>query len=231
MSVNVEESISPTDATAPAADAPDRSLLSPRHQATAGVTIWGDFAGKGADADDVHADLKKRTAAVQSSDMRPIEAALLGQAETLGTMFTNLHLMAKRSTDLERMRTLLTLTLKAQAQSRATMEALIEAKHPRQLLIARQANIAQQQVVSNGPGHHGEAPPAEPARTKANVIEPNELLEGPHEFSLDTRASSAPVDADPRATTLGAVDRATNTARQSRRVKKRVQGRDAVADA
>ena len=36
-------------------------------------------------------------------------AALLGQAETLWTMFTSLHLRAKESSDLERMRVLLTL--------------------------------------------------------------------------------------------------------------------------
>jgi hypothetical protein len=233
MSTNVSRSTDPADAAAPATTAPSKSMLSPHLQSSLGVSVWGDFAGSGADIVDVSADLASRGAAVHSGDLRPIEAALLGQAETLATMFTNLHLMAKKSTDLERMRVLLTLALKAQAQSRATLETLVETRRPRQLLITRQANVAQNQVVNNdGAVGLGGSHQVSPARTEKNGNAPIELLEeGPHAHSLDTRAARTSVGADPHPAALEAVDRAPDARRQSRRVAKRLQGWPAGPDA
>src|SRR3546814_19019872 len=60
------------------------------------------------------------------------------------------------------------LGLKAQAQCRATLQALTELKYPRQVVIAKQANISNgHQQVNNGP--HTTAP--------GNVIEQTDVLE------------------------------------------------------
>lgn len=232
MRTKVSRSTGPTDSAAQATTARSQSLLSPHLQSSLGVSIWGDFAGGGADIVGVSADLASRASAVHAGDMRPIEAVLLGQADTLGTMFTNLHLMAKKSSDLERMRVLLSLALKAQAQSRATLETLVETKRPRQLLITRQANVAQHQIVNNdGAGGRGGSHRAAPARTEENGNAPIELLEGPYANSLDTRATCTSVGADTRGAALEAVDRTQDPRRQSRRVGKRLQGRPAGPDA
>lgn len=225
MRTAVERSTRPTDAAAQST-----SPLTPHRQAALGVHVWGDFAG-GAAADicDVARDLRSRAAAVHAGDLQPVEAALLGQAETLAMMFTNLHLRAKQSTNLECMRALLTLALKAQAQSRATLETLVEVKRPRQLVITRQANIAQQQMV-----HNGGAEPRQPApaRTATNVTAPIELPEEPtYGYSLDADTARTPVDADSRVAAVGEIDRATDPSGKGRRVKERVQGRIAAPDA
>lgn len=225
MSTNPDRPAGPTDATAPVTDGRHRPL-SPHLQATLGTHVWGDFAGRtAAEIEDVARDLKSRAGAVHDGDLQTVEAALFGQAETLAMIFTNLHLRAQRSNNMESMRTLLTLALRAQAQSRATLETLVETKRPRQLLITRQANIAQHQMVNNGAGG------ATPARTETNTNAPIELLEEPNDHSLDACTARTPVEADSRVAALGEVDRATDARGEGRRVKKRVQGRPAAPDA
>lgn len=228
MKTDIDTQIAP-----PAAGKPqptDKSLLSPLTQSTVMVHAWSsDILGdkRLLKVEDVAADMRDHAAAVYAGDMRPIEAALVGQAEALGAMFTSLQKRARDSGDIERFRTLLTLALKAQAQSRATYETIAEIRNPRQVLIARQANIAQQQMVSNGGA--GALQPARTGTTKRNA--PIGLLEGPHEHSLDTGAPRASVGNDPRAPTVGEVDRTQITRGQGHRRKKRVQGRLAAPDA
>ncbi|ARU05559.1 hypothetical protein CCO03_13485 [Comamonas serinivorans] len=45
---------------------------------------------------------------------------------------------------------MLQLALKAQSNGRATLEALINAKQPKQVAFVRQANVAHTQQVNNG---------------------------------------------------------------------------------
>jgi len=220
-----------TAATIEKPAAKDRSLLSPLMQSMVMAHAWSsDILENKAllRAEDVAADMRDHAAAVHAGDMRSIEAAMIGQAETLGAMFTSLQRRARNTSDIERFRALLTLALKAQAQSRATYETIAEIRNPRQVLIARQANIAQQQMVSNGGARERSH---QPARTEANTNAPIELLEEPHGYSLDPGAARAPVADDPRAATVGEVDRTADTRGQGRRVKKRVQGRLAPQDA
>ena len=210
----------------------DRSPVSPSRQSMALAALWGsDMVKGGPDAVDaglLFADARARLAAVHGGDMRPIEAALLGQAEMLGAAFMSLQNRARNSADIERFRILLTLAMKAQAQSRAAYEAIAEIRNPRQVLIAKQANIAQQQMVSNGGARDGAQ---KPARTGTTTSAPIELLEESHGHNLDTSAARAPVGADARAATVGAVDRTPDARGQGRRVKERVQRRMAATDA
>ena len=75
------------------------------------------------------------------------------------------------------------LALKAQAQSRATISALVDLKYPRQATFVKQANIAHgPQQVNNG-GAAG-ADPAQltqaQAHGKQSATEQNKLLEEDH---------------------------------------------------
>ena len=78
------------------------------------------------------------------------------------------------------------LALKAQAQCRATIEALAAMKNP-PVIIARQANI------SNGPQQVNNGQP----RAEKNTIAPNELLETEHGKRLDGGAAFAAVPSNP----------------------------------
>ena len=83
--------------------------------------------------------------------MRPVEAMLYGQAVTLETIFTSLARRATSQEYLKQFQAYLGLALKAQAQCRATLEALAEIKNPRPVAFVKQANISGgHQQVNNG---------------------------------------------------------------------------------
>ncbi len=76
---------------------------------------------------------------------------LYGQAMALETLFTSLARRAVSQEYMANMQTYLSLALKAQAQSRATLEALAEIKNPKQVSIVKQANISGgHQQINNG---------------------------------------------------------------------------------
>ncbi|MGL4667261.1 MAG: hypothetical protein ACRCWR_04960 [Saezia sp.] len=87
---------------------------------------------------------------VNNGDMAEIERMLVSQAYALQTMFMSLVNKAQAQEYLKQYTTHMQLALKAQAQSRATIQALTELKYPRQVIVAQQANIANQQQVNNG---------------------------------------------------------------------------------
>ena len=76
---------------------------------------------------------------------------LFGQAMTLETIFTSLARRANSLEYLNHFQTYLGMALKAQAQCRATLEALAEIKNPRPVAFVKQANITNgPQQVNNG---------------------------------------------------------------------------------
>jgi len=81
----------------------------------------------------------------------------------------------------------LRLALKAQAQCRTTVEALVEMKHPRPVAFVSQANI------SSGPQQVNNAtPPACTSSRAGNFSNPsNELLEVKNEERLDIGATGS----------------------------------------
>ena len=87
---------------------------------------------------------------VNNGDMTEIERMLVSQAYALQTMFMPLVNKAQAQEYLKQYTTHMQLALKAQAQSRATIQALTELKYPRQVIVTQQANIANQQQVNNG---------------------------------------------------------------------------------
>jgi hypothetical protein len=100
---------------------------------------------------------------------------LLSQAVALELMFTSLARRAKAQEQLLQYETHMRFALKAQNQSRATLQALIQLKQPSQTTFVKQANIAQgHQQVNNLP--------------EKNITPQNELLRGDY-ANLDNRAT------------------------------------------
>ena len=154
-----------------------------------GISSWSKFAGV-ADLGELVKDLNQQVEQVNNGELGSLEAMLFGQAKVLETMFTNLARRAANSDGLNQFQCNLTLALKAQAQCRATLEALAEIKNPRTVAFVNQANMTTgPQQVNNGisAGFREQCTQAH-ARAEDSQSEPNKLLETNHGKRLDTRA-------------------------------------------
>ena len=167
---------------------PHEIALSSVTQNAVGIYSWSKFAGE-ADLSELVKDLHTKVDAIKGGDMRSVEAMLYGQAKVLETMFTSLARRAANNDGLKQFQCNLTLALKAQAQCRATLEALAEIKNPRTVAFVRQANMTTgPQQVNNG-NTAGFREPHAQARTCAEDFQntPNKLLEADHGNRVDTR--------------------------------------------
>ncbi len=128
---------------------PHQVLISTTIQNAAAMQAWGKFAGD-ADLGELVKVLREEVKkVVQDGDMQPAEAMLYGQAMALQTIFTNLVRRAVVQERLPQYEAHMRLGLRAQAQCRATVEALAMVKNPMPYI--RQANIANgPQQVNNG---------------------------------------------------------------------------------
>lgn len=144
---------------------------------------------------------------VQHGDLLHMEAMLISQATALQTIFTSLARRASHQEHMGHYQTFLNLALKSQAQSRATISALVDLKYPRQATFVKQANIAHgpQQVNNRGTQTAGTHPHA----NESPVLQ-NELLEDQRDGSthLDTRATPTAARGDTRVATVEPVHRA-----------------------
>lgn len=134
----------------------------------------GKFVTELALKDFINANIQ-RGKAVNDGDLSEVERMLVGQAHALQAMFMSLLNRAQSQEYLKQYSTYMGLALKAQAQSRATIQALTELKYPRQVIVTRQANIAQQQQVNNASPTNQEN--TMPARAEKTQNQQNELLE------------------------------------------------------
>lgn len=148
---------------------------------------------------DVASALKDKIATVQAGDMTTIEAMLIGQAQALQTMFVSLGGQAVSKTQLVQYTAFMNLALKAQSQSRATIQALVELKYPKQTNFVKQANIANghQQINNNTTAaDNNETSTRAPAPTHAKKINNrhNELLEANNgSEKMDNRATQTTI--------------------------------------
>jgi len=111
---------------------------------------------------------------VNGGNLQTMEAMLVSQATALQTIFTDLARKAQAQTYQKQFEVYLGLALKAQAQSRATISALVDLKYPRQATFVKQANIAHgPQQVNNGVMPSG----AVASRGEKQKTEQNKLLE------------------------------------------------------
>ncbi len=130
-------------------------------------------------------ELKQQSAAIHNNDMSRAESMLIAQAHTLDGLFAKLASHALTSNDLGKFERYMKLALKAQSQSRATLQTLGDVKAPKQIAFVKQANIGNQVQVNNNSTSTARA------RTRKKQNEPNELLEAHHGERLDTRAASS----------------------------------------
>ena len=145
--------------------------------------------------------LQQSTDKAKAGDLSGLEAMLIGQATALQTIFTSLAKRASHQEYQTHFEAFLGLALKAQAQSRATISALVDLKYPRQATFVKQANIANgMQQVNNGTQ----------SRPGEIQSQQNELLEDTSYGStqLDTRAAATPARSDTTMETMAAVHRA-----------------------
>ena len=161
--------------------------------------------------------LKDTAQGLNNGDLSAAVSMLSSQAVALNAIFGELARRAalNMGEHLGATETYLRLALKAQGQSRATLETLAAIKNP-PVVFARQANIAHTQQVNNvaapecdtvraGAQAHASAHPGE------TVSKPNELLEESTNgrTQLDTRATQATSRSNPALEPVGAVNRPT----------------------
>lgn len=157
--------------------------------------------------DTMQADIK----AVNGGNLDKLEGMLTAQAGALNVMFNTFAKRAIHADVMPRLETYFRLALKAQAQCRATVEAIAEIKYPKSATFIRQANIAQQQQVNNS----GPFPYASHAHAQEkNVTPTNELLEVSHGERLDGGATSTAGGTNSDVATVGAVYRACDEERE-----------------
>lgn len=174
----------------------------------------GNVMGKDVDMNLMVDHLRTTFAEVKGGDLHTLEAMLISQATALQTIFTSL---ARRAQDQEYQKNLeafLRLALKAQAQSRATISALVDLKYPRQATFVKQANIANgPQQVNNGgaAGELSDQYAQAHAHAEKSAPEQNKLLEAEHGQPggrMDTRAAQKAERSNQTVETVATVHRA-----------------------
>ena len=154
---------------------------------------------------------------VQGGDMSDIEAMLVGQALTLQAMFTKYGgLINANTNNLKACQAVFNMAMKAQAQSRATVQALVELKYPKSVVITKQANISHgHQQVNNGVDFPTSTRTHARAHAQANTIEQNELLRSidnePTGERLDTRTQGTHGATDKELATVATQHRRKNS--------------------
>ena len=170
-------------------------------------TFQGNLLGKEVDMACLVDALLENMEVIKAGDLTQLEAMLYAQATALQTMFSSLARRAHSQDSLKQYGTHMGFALKAQAQSRATIQTLIELKFPRQVAFVKQANISQgHQQINNG------TPPTEKpshAREFDSNLQ-NELLEAPHgqlSKGLDTSTPKQTKRSHSKLATVGKRDR------------------------
>ena len=155
--------------------------------------------------------LEKAFKDIANGDLSIVEQMLLGQAFALNMAVNSLAVRATRQKDVSTMQMLMNLSFKAQNQSRATLDSLIQLKQPSQTTFVKQANIANgHQQVNNF--------------DEKNLTPQNELLKDSH-AQLDTRGTPTTKGIDTALEALGKVDRGKNTGRKSKIIQECHKGR------
>lgn len=172
-------------------------------------SFQSSLMGKDVGFEPIYGGLVDLVKNIQAGDLRMLESMLFSQASALQTIFSDLARRASAQTYLKQFQTYLTLALKAQAQSRATLEALIELKQPRQQpTFVKQANIAAGHQQVNNAYASASARTPDVSHAENSSTEPNRLLEQQHDNELDIGTQGQTVGADPHLEAVGAGYRA-----------------------
>ena len=191
----------------------DAALNPAVNAATVVDTYQANIMGGDLNTDALVATLRASMDKSAGGNTSELEAMLIGQATALQTIFVSLAKRAHHQQYQRHLEAFLGLALKAQAQSRATIQAVIDLKFPRQATFVKQANIAHgPQQVNNGRGIGGGD-----VRALENQSEQNELLEGVTYggAQVDTRATTAAARGNPAVEAVEASHRPKKRSRQS----------------
>lgn len=140
-------------------------------------------------------ELDSKIHAVHDGDMKGMEAMLVGQAQALQTIFVSLARRASKQEYLKQYGLYMNLAFKAQSQSRATIQALVELKYPKQATFVKQANISQGNQQVNNESFTTNTRTY--AHTEKTLNQPNELLEVNHgSQKMDSRTAQTTIPKD-----------------------------------
>lgn len=137
--------------------------------------------------------LKADGEAIKAGDLSLVEEMLISQATSLQALFVRMIERAMNAEYVPNFDLYMKYALRAQNQARRTLETLGTIKNPP--VIARQANIATNQLINNGP----------PTRAE-NISCRNELLEVTDGKRLDNRTQGAAGGTNPTLEALGAIN-------------------------
>lgn len=188
-----------------------RVAVDPAVNAGSAMQSFGNHLGEDVSIMSMIGAINGIAARVKAGNLSDLEGMLVSQATALQTIFTNLARRAQAQTYQRNLEAFLGLALKAQAQSRATISALVDLKYPRQATFVKQANIAHgPQQVNNGTGPAGEI-----AHAREMTPPQNELLEDARNGRtyLDTRATRTAARGDPAMEAVARVHRPKNARR------------------
>jgi hypothetical protein len=176
-------------------------------QSIYGTAVAGELLDVGALAEELSGQVGK----VQGGDLGRVEAVLVAQLHTLDALANRLIQRAMTQEYLKQYETFLRLALKAQAQARATAEAIAEIRNPRPAVaFVRQANVGQNVQVNNEiPAQYTQAR----AHGKVEIAQDGLLGADDGGERLDTGAASQASRGDPTLATVDALDRADDRGR------------------
>ncbi|MGM0553280.1 MAG: hypothetical protein ACQETK_05685 [Pseudomonadota bacterium] len=175
-------------------------LTSGFSQARAIKAMEGNQLPSDIDLVDLKEALDRQVQEMKAGGTGPQEEMLWNQAVTLQQLFVRLVERATNQTHADNYDRLFRLALRAQNQSRSTLQALADLRSPKSHVFAKQANVANNQQINHAPSF--EAPCSEKSQN-----EQNELLEDrPNEQWLDTGTTRSTGEGDTALETVGEVD-------------------------
>lgn len=182
-----------------------KAVISPEYTASSLVCHAEGTSGVGAQIDlpALAEVLREQAAAVNRGDMSFAEGMLVGQAVALQSIFRKLAGRALSTDSVSQCESAMRLALKAQAQSRCTLETLSNIKNPP--VFAKQANFAAgAQQVNNGPVQNNAGHPVAREEIKDR---PKEVSSHEGKKWLDGGTQGEAIGCNPALEALGALHR------------------------
>ena len=217
-----------------------RAALSPHFAGGAAASAWANKTMEGVKLVEAVTFIRDEATKAADGDLASAKRMLMAQSYTLDAIFNQLAQKAATlvtvagdgswSVKLQSLEALMRVALKAQSQSRTTLQTLGELVNPRSVAFIQQAPGSQANV-SSGPqqvnnGHQGAAgATASPAEN--SEIGANRLLEANPSERLDLGTPATASGADQELETVGAVNRAEVGGGESRRRSQRAKARAA----
>lgn len=185
------------------------AALSTRSALTA--TTYKAYAGGGdkLEVTDLMGELRKAGEEVAAGNLGRVESMLAHQALTLDAIFNDLAQRSRKQDTFKGIEVLLRLALKAQAQSRSTVEAIAVLKNPMPYIKQANMTTGPQQVNNTYAGTSAHSGIQSSAGNSQS--EQSKLLEADHGQRLDTGAQAQAGRANQALEAVGAVHRAGHT--------------------